>query len=148
AEARWACALGDMGWLYERSADLESRRSQLKNEITALDTWFDARRAVEGFRAVGVVQPFYIAYGEACNRDLLEAHGRLCARLMASWQLREGVGFSVSARRARVRVGIVSAHVRSHSVWHAIVKGWMRYLNPELFELQIYCLNSDSDQET
>lgn len=147
-EARWACAIGNMGWVYESDTDKRASRAQLSSEIAKLDAWFETRRPAEGFRAVGIVQPFYLAYHETCNRGILEQHGRLCVRLMADWQQRARVGFPAVAQRGRIIIGIVSAHVCSHSVWHAIVKGWVRHLDTASFELQIFSLNPDSDQET
>jgi predicted O-linked N-acetylglucosamine transferase (SPINDLY family) len=46
------------------------------------------------------------------------------------------------------RIGIVSAHVHSHSVWHALLRGWIEHLDPEQFELQLFHTGSVRDAET
>ena len=45
-------------------------------------------------------------------------------------------------------MGIVSAHLRYHSVWSAITKGWFQELDPRRFALYAFHIGSDADQET
>jgi predicted O-linked N-acetylglucosamine transferase (SPINDLY family) len=42
----------------------------------------------------------------------------------------------------------VSAYVYEHAVWNAIVKGWLRCLDRNRFELDVYHLGQRSDHET
>jgi len=88
AEARWARAMCRIVPL--RAADDEPRRARaaFAADLAALDRWFDARRSTAGHRAVGVQQPFWLAYRAEDNLELLRPYGALCARLMAAWQER------------------------------------------------------------
>jgi predicted O-linked N-acetylglucosamine transferase (SPINDLY family) len=115
--------------------------------LAELDKWFDAARSVDGHRAVGTMQPFYLAYQEFDNRELLSRYGALCSRLMGLWQ-KTHVPFPGPRADGPIRVGIASAHLRQHSVWAAIVKGWVKNLDKERFELHLFNLGSKSDAET
>jgi protein O-GlcNAc transferase len=55
---------------------------------------------------------------------------------------------SVPATSRRLRLGIVSAHVREHSIWTAVTKGWVRQLDPNKFEIMVFHLDRTVDQET
>jgi protein O-GlcNAc transferase len=96
------------------------------------------------------MQPFYLAYHEQNNRDLLAAHGRLCTTLMGDWQRRVGVALPASAERGhkKPRVGIVSAQICTHPVYMAITRGWLRRLDRQRFELDIFHLGTKTDAET
>jgi predicted O-linked N-acetylglucosamine transferase (SPINDLY family) len=47
----------------------------------------------------------------------------------------------------RIRLGIVSADIRMHSVWTALIKGWLQSFDSERFELIIFSLADRLDQE-
>src|ERR1043165_1875810 len=101
------------------------------------------------FEAVGSAQPFYLAYHDASNRDLLARYGRLCAALMQRWQQAAGLTPPAGGPRGRrIRVGIVSAHISQHSVWQALVRGWVKRLDHERFELHLFHLAARRDEET
>src|SRR5439155_14318015 len=43
---------------------------------------------------------------------------------------------------------IASAHVHAHSVWDAIVKGWLEQLDRDRIDLHVFHLGLRTDQET
>ncbi len=49
---------------------------------------------------------------------------------------------------ARVRVGIVSSHVFGHSVWWAIVRGWVAEIDRSRFDVHVFHLGHTRDAET
>jgi protein O-GlcNAc transferase len=146
--ARWARVMSGIPLIRDTGADLAGVRARFARELAELDRWFDERRSATGHEAVGVQQPFWLAYHAEDNRELLGAYGRLCARLMAGWQ--EGAGLRAVAARAPgpVRVGVVSQYFRRHSVWDALVRGWYQGLDRERFELYSFCLGQKRDAET
>ncbi len=149
AEARWSVAMSQIPAIYEAGVDPEARRTEFSSELEELDRWFDSTRLALGFNAVGFHQPFYLSYQEQDNRRLLQRHGDLCARIMASWFARQG--FSRPKRSdsdGTIRVGVVSPHFRNHSVWNAIVKGWFQQLDRKRFSIYAFDLGSLYDQET
>lgn len=149
AQARWALAMCRLPAVFDVDADLGSCRQEFSRQLGQLDNWFDATRITNGFKAVGVHTPFYLAYQEENNRDLLRRHGELCARLMADWLRRQPISISRNFKRGgTINVGIVSRHFRNHSIWNAIVKGWFQQLDRRRFALWGFYLGPDQDEET
>ncbi len=144
-QARWSRAMCRIPVLRGPQEDLAGSRRAFSQELAALERWFDAGRSSAGYRAVGTQQPFWLAYQEEDNVELLRRYGRLCARLMASWHVSPGL-----ARRdgGRIRVGIVSQHFRDHSVWSAITKGWLGQIDSRRFEVSAFSLGGAEDAET
>jgi predicted O-linked N-acetylglucosamine transferase (SPINDLY family) len=123
-------------------------RETFSSGLRELNSYFDAQIS-GGHDAVGVSTPFYLAYQPTNNRGLLSAYGKLCAKIMRRWQDQQlpwprprGAG------ELPVRVGIVSAYVRHHSVWNAIVKGWIAHLDRKSIELHLFHLGVEEDSET
>jgi len=148
AEARWAAAMSQLPMLAESDAQAAQSRARFDAELELLERWGEAHGAEALARAVGVQQPFYLAYQDEDHRERLARYGRLCAKLMGTWQ--EAAGFARAARvtRAETRIGIVSNHVHDHSVWNAIVKGWLQGLDRNRYDLRLYHLGRTHDVET
>lgn len=147
-EARWVRVICFVPAIREAGDDLPAMRRQFGAGLDELERWFDAKRAATGHKAVGVAQPFWLAYQAQDNRDLLQRYGRLCARLMGQWQAQPGAPGSAPRAPGPIRVGVVSQFFRNHSVWHAIAKGWFQQLDAERFALSAFCLGTGEDQET
>lgn len=147
-EPRWALAMSHVPVLRETGDDLGAMRRQFTVQLDELDRWFDERRSATGHLAVGMAQPFWLAYQDESNRDLLRRYGALCARLMGKWQAQQGWRPAARRTRAPIRVGIVSQFFRNHSVWHAIVKGWFQQLDQDRVALVAFCLDPQEDDET
>jgi len=146
--ARWTHVMSGIPLIRDSGTDLASVRTRFSRELAALDRWFDGQRSLTGHEAVGVQQPFWLAYQERDNLELLRAYGRLCTRLMAAWQ--EGAGLRPRATRSPgpVRVGVVSQYFRRHSVWDALVRGWYQGMDRSRLELHSFCLGQARDPET
>lgn len=130
----------------------ETLRSRLDfgRETGALAAWCTAHGDGEEQQGVGAAQPFHLAYQEENNRELLAGYGTLCADLMRRWQFRSGppAAAKIGPARSRLRIGIVSAHIHDHSVWNAIVRGWMAQIDPGRFEIDVYHLGTARDAQT
>ena len=115
-----------------------------------LDQWLNESTLPCAQNAIGWRQPFYLAYQEINNKELISQYGQICHKTMNWWQIHRKnlLGVQKNLNRGRIRVGIVSAHVYEHSVWAAIVKGWLQNLNLDLLETHIFYLSGYSDQET
>ena len=147
ARARWALAMAQIPAIYADAGAVAKSRSNFARMLGDLDKWFDTARSVDGHAVVGSTQPFYLAYQASSNRDLLARYGAMCARLMAPWQKAHVPPLGTRAP-GPIRVGIASAQLRDHSVWNAIVKGWVRHLDKTRFELYLFNLGTKSDAET
>jgi protein O-GlcNAc transferase len=148
AEAPWAAAMAEIPAVYANAEEPGERRAAFTRALAQLDLWLRTQPPPEAFRAVAVHQPFYLAYQEEPNRDLLVRYGRLCADLMAPWQKAAGLAPRSATRRARTRVGVVSAHLYDHSVWGALIRGWVARLDRKKFELHLFHLGTRRDAET
>lgn len=147
AAARWIRAMAGIPAVRASSEALGETRRRFREELEALDRWFDGRRAAEGHRVVGIQQPFWLAYQDADNVEMLRIYGRLCTRLMGAWQ--ERVGRAPPPRSGGpLRVAVVSQYFRRHAVWEALVRGWFQELDRDRFELHAFHLGSTQDAET
>lgn len=143
AEARWALALCHVPQVYGPGEDPAAARARLDAALGELEGWCE-RAGAEAAAGVGAMQPFSLAYDEEPNRELLERYGQLCAQAMAR-RHRPACG----AKGGRpLRIAIVSAQLREHSVWHALVKGWFSELDTSRFELHAFHLGTSGDGET
>ncbi|MGA8005415.1 MAG: tetratricopeptide repeat protein, partial [Burkholderiales bacterium] len=148
AKARWTLVMAQLAPVPDAETDPEERRRAFARELEAFARWVQRGQHPEAWRVVGVQMPFYLAYQEAPNRELLARYGALCTSLMASWQQAQGFAPRQRPERDRVRVGIVSAHFANHSVWTGIVRGWIEDLDRERIELELFHLGGQEDAET
>jgi tetratricopeptide (TPR) repeat protein len=149
AGARWAMAMARIPAVGDIDSRPDGGRIALLRDLEELDRWFVDARVRAGSKVVGTHTPFYLAYQEENNRELLRRHGNLCARLMADWFQRQGLPHPRgSGPDGPVRVGIVSRHFHFHSVWIALVKGWFRRLDRRRVELHAFHTGSSQDEET
>ena len=147
-EARWQYTMSQLALVYGSDDDQSDRRRAFAVALTELNTWFDDRRIADGHEAVGSQQPFFLAYIEQNNRALLSQYGDLCARLMDYWRESHGISVARPVKDERIRLGIVSGHVRDQSVWTAIVRGWCEHLDKREISLHIFYTGGAVDQET
>jgi predicted O-linked N-acetylglucosamine transferase (SPINDLY family) len=151
AEARWSQVMAELPGVYGVHDDPRRARAAFVAGIGRLEHWFDSVPVADASVAVGVQQPFRLAYQEENNIDLLKRYGNLCVRLMASWQDRYAAAAAATAEHAithAIRVGIVSGHFRDHSVWHAITKGWVHQFDRTRFVLAGFNLGPPPDEES
>lgn len=144
AQARWAAVMARLPALVDDEAQARQSREAFAQGVHELDAWFQGARVGTGRTAVGSTQPFYLAYQRGNHRDLLTPYGKLCSRLAGG-----GVVAAPAVRASgRLRVGIVSAHVRDHSVWTAIVRGWVANLDRSKFDIAIFHVGAMKDAQT
>jgi predicted O-linked N-acetylglucosamine transferase (SPINDLY family) len=146
--ARWILAISILKPIYESHADVLLAREKLSVAMTELMDWFKSSASPIAYQAVGATQPFFIAYHEFNNRDLLTRYGRLCASWMTSLHAVPQASREPMARTGKMRIGMASAHVRDHSVWIAIAKGWATRIDRKKFEIFVFSLSPQSDKET
>jgi predicted O-linked N-acetylglucosamine transferase (SPINDLY family) len=147
-EARWALVMAQLPLVRGLGEDLPAVRARFSCELDSLQAWLETRPPGAGWRAVGVQQPFALAYHEENNRALLASYGALCARQMQAWRPGQARASAPRSGRMPIRVGVVSQFFRDHSVWRAIVRGWFAHLDPARVMLQAFCLKTLEDVET
>ncbi len=147
-QARWAKALASLKPIYASELDMSASRRLFATELADVERWYVNSSAIEEpFRAVGLCQPFYLAYQPLNNRALLRQYGTLCTQWMNT--LPGAIGVQGNGDHAgKVRIGFVTSHVHEHSVWNAITKGWIDHLDRDQFEVSVFHLGDTSDSET
>lgn len=149
--ARWNLAFSALPAVRMHCEQTQSSRKALTLELIQLNDWFVNRRLDDGHLAVGSYQPFYLAYHENDNKQLLTSYGALCHKLMGHWQNQNKcfvLPKLLETLNRPIRLGIVSGHIYSHSVWDALIKGWLQHLDRSRFEISIFHLGAKSDNET
>ena len=151
AASRWAWVMGHL------PACVGPLATSVLNEApfhAALDWYVEwsATHAVEQSSIVGKYLPFLLAYREENHQSMLAHYGATCALLARSWQAALDIpAVPLGTPReppGRLRIGLVSPFFSRHSVWHAILKGWIKSINREHFELIAFHLSLVSDEET
>jgi protein O-GlcNAc transferase len=149
---RWALAMGRLKTIYESESEVIASREAFEKSLDEIKSWYESTPGIEApYRAVGTIQPFLLTYQHYNNRDLLKRYGALCASFMSTLPRRGPVGDiqrtgPIGGRK--LRFGVVSAHVREHSVWAAVTKGWLHHLDRDRFEIHVFHLSTTVDGET
>lgn len=147
-QARWGSVMAKVPVIPKNILEQTSAPKIFELELRKLNRWFDAQKPSRGYLAVGATQPFQLAYIEGNHRAVLSEYGNLCASLMNNWKNQGLASPEVTLPKKRHRIGIVSAHIYSHSVWHALTKGWIQNLDPNTFELHLFQTSIVRDDET
>lgn len=92
---------------------------------------------------VGSHQPFYLAYREGNHVERLSHYGDLIAENDPSRILKV-----TGRKRKKIRLVIVSCHLRRHSVWDIIIRGLLENLDRSKFEVVLYHTGQSEDGET
>jgi protein O-GlcNAc transferase len=146
--ARWKLAVSRCQTFYTTKAEIEGSRAAFGESLDDLHTWYRAADRPEAYTAVGSTQPFYIAYQPFNNKDVLSRYGRLCIEWMTSMPLDVPKPQITPVTARKLRIGIASAQIRDHSVWYAIGKGWIHHLDKTRFEVWLFNLGREADDET
>lgn len=136
----------------DRSRRIE--REEFKQRIQKLALMARTASPTDGFKLVGLIQPFYLAYHEENNKEVLQCYGAMCADLMERWRRSEGITRTIGELgtvrqpHSRVKLGIVCGYIRAHSVWEAIVRGILDKFDKSRFDIVIFHTGSIEDTET
>ena len=147
-EARFAIAMTGMLELYSGVPSSNFIRQRLVDELDDLSHWIANHQTDDAYKTVGIHQPFFLAYHEECNRDILLKYGAICNALMMNLFSKGSTTQPISSEHGRIRIGIASSHIHNHSVWNALTKGWLLNLPKDVFEIHLFHLGSQVDSET
>ena len=132
--------------------EVGAARGAFNAQILELDSWLRTR--VLGLRdalTVAQQQFFYLTYQEVSNRSLLERYRTASTARLAEFEHLSSASTKVPpvpAERAaqRFKVGFVSAHVHDHSVFNAILRGWLEHLDHDRFEITLFSVGVKQDE--
>ena len=166
--AKWAIALLNIPTYINSNEQLEASRVALNHALITLEKECSDTGFLNAYQSVGVHQPFYLAYQERNNKELMMQYGQICHKVMTNWeskwrgelqnntqknsQINQPTTHNPEASsanpRPKIKLGIFSDQIRYHSVWNAITKGLVEHLNPENFEIHIFYLGTLNDEQT
>jgi protein O-GlcNAc transferase len=135
----------------DSEVEIAQSRHALAEELDRFEEWARSGALADREAAELVDQFFYLAYQGYCNRALLERYRGECARLMSRWQTARcaaALPQRAVLGRTRMRIAVVSAHLIDHSVYKALVQGWLRSLDRDRFEFHLYHVGVYQDAET
>jgi predicted O-linked N-acetylglucosamine transferase (SPINDLY family) len=140
-------------------------RIAFARQLLDIEEWQSARTLSDREAMLMAQQQFfYLTYQEQSNRGLLEKfRGPAAARLagmdaIPRWQpsvaveedasAASGISAPQIAATQRFKLGIVSAQVQNHSVYNAIVSGWLQCLDRRQFDISVFSLGTREDAVT
>lgn len=154
-QVRFALAIANLKSFYRSEAEVVESRDAFSRALDDIKAWYERTDGIAmPYETVGKDQPFYLAYQSFDNRDLLARYGAMCVTFMSTApRLDPPPGAAAGLRPTiehggKLRLGIVSGHIRDHSVWNAITKGWVNNLDKTKFEICLFHLDYVTDGET
>ncbi len=148
AAARLGLATAVIPVFADSVADSVGAADSFSRSLDDLTAWSRNHPAELG-KSVGSNQPFYLAYRPSDACALLSRYGGLLGEAAAAhWRQKTDELVTVQAPRDRIRMLVVSAHVRHHSVWEVILRGILAHMDRGQFEIFLYHTGSMVDEET
>lgn len=147
-EVQYALAIAQIPKVYKSQEEISESRIALSKGLEVLETAPLLENNLAIVSTLIARHPFYLAYQDDNNGPLLSRYGLICTRQAQIIQDRLTKNKQTVKANGEIRVGIVSNYFCNHPVWHAIIKGWVMYLNPSLFEIHIFNTNGAEDAET
>jgi protein O-GlcNAc transferase len=134
--------------IYGDAAEIGTSRAAYTAALEALSAETKSEHARRTLApAVGSSQPFYLAYQGENDRALQQVYGTLVSNVMAA-RFPPAALPPPPAPGERLRLGIVSGFLRSHSNWKIPIRGWIEPLDRARFELYLYHTGTMRDAAT
>lgn len=95
---------------------------------------------------LGSAQPFFLPYQGMNDRDLQSRYGKMLSSTLSRIIKVDPLPPSPSLKGRKLRVGFVSGFFRGHSNYKIPVRGWIKHLDPSLFE--VYCYHTQGRIDT
>lgn len=151
--ARFTHCISQLSIIHQDESSIYNSRKKYYDELTKLhDTIrFDTKQDIESAsKAIGVVQPFYLAYQGLNDLELQQIYGNLLCRIMALRYPRfaDRPPMPPGISEKPIRIGFVSGYFYNHSIWKIPIKGWIENLDKDRFELSGYYTWKNKDIET
>ena len=141
--ALWSAMVSTIPVVCESTAELTRSRLEFEQAIREVTDHLGSFPCDDPTLMVGVSHPFYLAYHPSNNRELLSRYGDICSEQMLG--RKEACKWIPRNKAEALRVGFVSAHICSHSVFDAITRGWITGLAQLGIELNVFHLGRQND---
>jgi len=139
--ARWISVMGGIPNVYASLEEMSAAKDAFAAGLDLLKAQLDAGVA---WQDELLAMPFFLAYREDNNTELMSRYGQLWVRANAP------LAMPRPARQpaGRLRLAIVSAYVWAHSVWLTFLRGLVQHLDIKKIELAIFHVGSKHDAMT
>lgn len=145
----WTDAFIGLGIYYESYEQSQTLMKDFTRKMNSLHKYLSKASMGEVENAVGYRQPFELAYFQENNRDRLEAYGKAVCLGMSRWQKDKKIPIPKPRKKVgKTRVGIVMGFFFNHSVWNALVKGWMTSTPLDEIEFYVFHTRPIYDKDT
>ena len=148
AAARFGLCMAQLLPIYAAETELLERRAAYTAHLRALCTGLvHDMNSADLAKAVGLSQPFLLAYQGYDDRDLQALYGSFLCGIMAERYPAAATAPPPPANEP-LRIGIVSGYFREHSNWKVPIKGWLTQLDRGRFRIFGYHTGADQDAQT
>jgi protein O-GlcNAc transferase len=147
-EAELALCMAELPALYEHESGIAERRDAYARRLAKFSV--DVESAVAPAllaEAIGSHQPFYLPYQGGNDRELQSLYGSLICKIMVAKYPTPVLPSPLDAKEP-IRLGIVSGFFRQHSNWKIPIRGWLKMLDRERFQVSGYYTSGERDGET
>lgn len=142
----WDAAFAEIPIINDSSKKVEEIIEKFSTKLKIIEKIIEKNDNKNDFEdVVGRTQPYYIAYLDNNNKKVLKQYGDICRRIMKKYDVNSTFE-KVYGRK--IKLGIVSAHIRYHSVWNSFLKGIVTQIDKNKIDLYIYYLDNKIDLET
>lgn len=147
-DARVGLAIATIPLVAESASAGSEVISAFTRALDDLAAWSDTHPGMLG-NSVGRNPPFYLAYRPGDVGPALARYGDLiCAAAATRWPAAATIGSAPRRADERVRLAIVSGHVRRHPVWDIVLRGMLAHLDRRRVHIALYHTASTTDDET
>jgi protein O-GlcNAc transferase len=148
AEAAFEFSMAELPVIYREASEIERRRANYELKLAALNADIESG-LLQGnlIKAIGMRQPFLLAYQGGNDRALQQAYGEMVARIVAR-KFAPAPLPPPPAPGEPIRIGIVSGFFYRHSNWKIPIKGWVSEIDRSRFRLTGYYLGTTRDAQT
>ena len=144
ASARLALATAALPVVVQNADEAAGVTAAFADSLDDLAHWLHAERRppLSAAELASTQQAFFLAYRTGNHVGLLSRYADLVGECLGPQ------GRPQPPLRPRIRVLIVSHHVRWHSVWNIVLRGLLLHIDRSRFELIVYHLGNREDEET
>ena len=145
----WTDAFIGLGIYYDTFEQSQQLMKDFTRRMNSLAKYLSKATIAEIENAVGYRQPYELAYFQENNHDRLEAYGKAVTLGMSRWQKEKKIPIPKPKKQTgKTRVGIVMGFFFNHSVWNALIKGWMSASPKDEIEFYAFHTRPISDKDT
>lgn len=149
SRARWGFAMAKLPAMVSHESEYAQATKDFEEQLARLQKWFQKNPQAVQDLAVGAQQPFFMAYIPGNHKELMGLYGALCSSLMRQHaSLISPKPAGKQSYNGKIKVAIVSAHISEHSVWRALVRGWIAHFDHTRFELHVFHVGAHADAQT